>query len=263
MNAATLDPAAGTIDCMSHGGMQALLVRWAEVGWLRALDAAFARFLARELSDASPLLLLAAALASHQLGRGHACLDLADTLADPSLRDVSGGRTQGHAFYCVAMLGAPTLWADARESFRAGRLIEGLQRSATALRRHRSEPLRYRFDGGPESVADSVAAICPLVSQALTQEQQVLEAVAFDPATASQMFSLGMHAAFDDWRRDPSVVRAEARTIEVIGHGRIPVMLDGETMRLGRAVTVSVLPKAFQAMVPTRRDATPAPTKAP
>ena len=84
MNAATLDPAAGTIDCMSHGGMQALLVRWAEVGWLRALDAAFARFLARELSDASPLLLLAAALASHQLGRGHACLDLADTLADPA-----------------------------------------------------------------------------------------------------------------------------------------------------------------------------------
>jgi hypothetical protein len=52
-------------------------------GWLRALDAAFAAFLAREAPDAPPLLILAAALASHQLGRGHACLDLADTLADP------------------------------------------------------------------------------------------------------------------------------------------------------------------------------------
>jgi exodeoxyribonuclease V alpha subunit len=57
--------------------------RWAERGWLRPLDAAFAGFLWREAPDASGLLLLAAALASHQLGRGHACLDLAATLADP------------------------------------------------------------------------------------------------------------------------------------------------------------------------------------
>jgi exodeoxyribonuclease V alpha subunit len=61
----------------------ALLERWAEHGWLRALDVAFASFLAREAPDAPPLLILAAALASHQLGRGHACLDLAHTLADP------------------------------------------------------------------------------------------------------------------------------------------------------------------------------------
>src|SRR5690606_37143639 len=32
--------------------------------------------------DADPLLLLAAALASHQLGRGHVCLDLQATLTD-------------------------------------------------------------------------------------------------------------------------------------------------------------------------------------
>ena len=60
-----------------------LIERWAQCGWLRALDAAFAAFLAREVADAPPLLILAAALASHQLGRGHACLDLADTLRDP------------------------------------------------------------------------------------------------------------------------------------------------------------------------------------
>ena len=61
----------------------ALIARWADHGWLRGLDAAFAAFLAREVPDAPPPALLAAALASHQLGRGHACLDLADTLADP------------------------------------------------------------------------------------------------------------------------------------------------------------------------------------
>ncbi len=58
------------------------LDRWVEQGWLRELDRVFARFLAREAADAPPLLLLAAALASHQLGRGHACLELDAALAD-------------------------------------------------------------------------------------------------------------------------------------------------------------------------------------
>jgi exodeoxyribonuclease V alpha subunit len=58
------------------------LARWVAAGWLRDLDHAFAAFLAREAPDADPLLLLAAALASHQLGRGHACLDLQATLDD-------------------------------------------------------------------------------------------------------------------------------------------------------------------------------------
>ncbi|SDL23140.1 DNA helicase/exodeoxyribonuclease V, alpha subunit [Franzmannia pantelleriensis] len=65
--------------------LTALLDRWVERGWLRALDRALAVFLHREVDDAPPLLLLAAALASHQLGRGHVCLDLAQTLAAPDL----------------------------------------------------------------------------------------------------------------------------------------------------------------------------------
>jgi len=61
-----------------------VLDQWVERGWLRTLDAAFARFLWTEVPHASPLLLLAAALASHQLGRGHVCLDLRATLDDPA-----------------------------------------------------------------------------------------------------------------------------------------------------------------------------------
>ncbi|WP_136254206.1 exodeoxyribonuclease V subunit alpha [Onishia niordana] len=80
-----------------HAVLFALLDRWVNRGWLRSLDRAFAAFLHREasresgkdkessVSEASPLLLLAAALASHQLGRGHVCLDLAQTLATPDL----------------------------------------------------------------------------------------------------------------------------------------------------------------------------------
>ncbi len=63
----------------------ALLERWVARGWLRALDRALAVFLHREVPDAPAPLLLAAALASHQLGRGHVCLDLAATLDAPDL----------------------------------------------------------------------------------------------------------------------------------------------------------------------------------
>lgn len=68
---------------VDNTAMLALVNRWAQCGWLRALDATLAAFLAREVQDAPPLLILAAALASHQLGRGHACLDLLQTLRDP------------------------------------------------------------------------------------------------------------------------------------------------------------------------------------
>ncbi|KAF1029574.1 MAG: RecBCD enzyme subunit RecD [Pseudomonas sp.] len=60
-----------------------LLERWVERGWLRALDKAFVGFLFELDPHADPRVLLAAALTSHQLGHGHVCLDLFETLAAP------------------------------------------------------------------------------------------------------------------------------------------------------------------------------------
>jgi exodeoxyribonuclease V alpha subunit len=60
-----------------------LLERWVERGWLRALDKAFVAFLADLDPAADSLVLLAAALTSHQLGHGHVCLDLFETLKEP------------------------------------------------------------------------------------------------------------------------------------------------------------------------------------
>ncbi|MCZ0925851.1 exodeoxyribonuclease V subunit alpha [Halomonas janggokensis] len=65
------------------GELLAICERWVTRGWLRDLDRALVRFLATEAPDAPPLLLLGAALASHQLGRGHVCLDLNATLNAP------------------------------------------------------------------------------------------------------------------------------------------------------------------------------------
>ncbi|MDR5891182.1 exodeoxyribonuclease V subunit alpha [Halomonas mongoliensis] len=81
----TPNEAAGAEALHDSAALFALLDRWVARGWLRALDRAFAAFLSREVPDAPAPLLLAAALASHQLGRGHVCLDLERTLAEPDL----------------------------------------------------------------------------------------------------------------------------------------------------------------------------------
>ena len=70
---------------------------------------------------------------------------LADTLANPGIHEVSGGQADGQPFFVAALLGSPTLWADAREALRAGRLAEAFQRAVTAARRSYAEPLRYQF----------------------------------------------------------------------------------------------------------------------
>ena len=65
---------------------ETLLLHWQQAEWIRALDVGFARLI-RELSEEQgerpdPLLLLLAALVSHQVGRGHVCVDLGNLLAD-------------------------------------------------------------------------------------------------------------------------------------------------------------------------------------
>ncbi|NWN92111.1 exodeoxyribonuclease V subunit alpha [Marinobacter adhaerens] len=64
----------------------ALLEQWQQAEWIRPLDLGFARLI-RALSEEqgetlSPLVLLLAALTSHQVGRGHVCIDLETLLAD-------------------------------------------------------------------------------------------------------------------------------------------------------------------------------------
>ncbi|MGO1463080.1 MAG: exodeoxyribonuclease V subunit alpha [Marinobacter sp.] len=63
-----------------------LLDNWQQAGWVRPLDVRFARLI-QDLSEEQgaapkPLVLLLAALTSHQVGRGHVCVDLANLLAD-------------------------------------------------------------------------------------------------------------------------------------------------------------------------------------
>ncbi|MBF0213871.1 MAG: exodeoxyribonuclease V subunit alpha [Magnetococcales bacterium] len=70
---------------MSDSDLSDLLLRWQARGWLRPIDVVFAFFVRRDSPESDPWLMLAAALVSHQAGRGHVHLDLAAVLEQPEL----------------------------------------------------------------------------------------------------------------------------------------------------------------------------------
>ncbi|XZG69179.1 exodeoxyribonuclease V subunit alpha [Chitinibacteraceae bacterium HSL-7] len=68
---------------MSTASLHEDLARWQAAGLLRPLDAVLARFCERISGETDPVILLLAALVSHQLGAGHSCLLLDALLASP------------------------------------------------------------------------------------------------------------------------------------------------------------------------------------
>lgn len=66
-----------------HAKLISQMKTWTAEGWLRAIDLALVQFISDLAPDCDSRALLAAALASHQLGRGHIYLDLARTLSQP------------------------------------------------------------------------------------------------------------------------------------------------------------------------------------
>ncbi|WP_313576903.1 diacylglycerol kinase family lipid kinase, partial [Brevundimonas sp.] len=162
---------------------------------------------------------------------------------------VSGGEVEGEAFYCAAILGSPALWAPAREAIREGKLKMAWTYGRRALKKAFSGRVRYALDGGSREKAEALVLITPLISKAMVKCDG-LEAAAMNTADAAQAFRLAAHALFDDWRQDPTVTTRGARKIEVEARSRIPAVIDGEPMLLGRETSVKFVSRAFMALAP-------------
>jgi len=61
------------------------LDQWVSWGWLRSVDRALVRWQLRQQPDTPASILLLTALASHQVGRGHVCLDMAALLRNAAV----------------------------------------------------------------------------------------------------------------------------------------------------------------------------------
>ena len=155
---------------------------------------------------------------------------------------VSGGEAGGESFYVAAILGAPTLWANARETVRRGKLRLAAQRAFKGR-------LRFTLDDGKRRKDEALTLMCPLVSRGL-QRDTGLEAAAPNPKDALEDASLGPSTLVGGWRNDPAVQVEVCQRSKAWVHGRAPTILDGEPHRLTSPVSISYQPRACRAVVP-------------
>lgn len=172
------------------------------------------------------------------------------TLATETPRVIGGGEVEGRTFLVAAILGAPALWAPAREAARRGRFREAWLRGRIAWRRAFAGRLRYALDSGARGKAEAVSFLCPLTSHAMDDEAQALEAAVLTPSGAAEAFRLALNAAMGDWRRDPSVESVPCRRARVWASVGMPALLDGEPVRLGSTVQVAWRPKVARILAP-------------
>jgi diacylglycerol kinase family enzyme len=180
-------------------------------------------------------------------GDWRAALHLA--LTQGTVRPVPGGEVDGRPFYVAAILGSPALWAPAREAIREGKLRLAWLYARRAARRLIGGRIRYRLDGARRGRAEALALLTPLISKAMP-EPDALEAAAMSFANASEVFRLAARALMADWRADPTIVTAVTRRVRLWARGRIPAVLDGEPLFLGRQADVLFRPVAFRALAP-------------
>lgn len=175
---------------------------------------------------------------------------LTDALTAGVAHPVSGGEIEGHAFYCAAMLGSPALLGPAREAVRHGQFRRAIKRAKVAASVAFAGRLRYALEGGAARKVEALSLICPLISRVLDEREPALEVAALNPRNAADLVALGLHAALGDWRADRNVRTDLARRMRVWAKGRIPAILDGETVHIGTVADVRFRPEAFRALVP-------------
>jgi len=162
--------------------------------------------------------------------------------------EVTDGRFR-QAFYCAAILGAPALWAPAREAVREGKFGLAWAYGRRALKRAFSGRLRFSLDGRTDRRAEALVLISPMISKAM-DEHTGLEAAAMNPADALQAFRLAAHAVFDDWRQDPAVTTKAIQQATIRARSRIPAVIDGEPALLRHEAKVRFIRTAFRALAP-------------
>ncbi len=179
-------------------------------------------------------------------------------LEEGAPQQVAGGEvTDGRfrqAFYCAAILGAPALWAPAREAVREGKFGLAWAYGRRALKRAFSGRLRFSLDGRPGRRAEALVFISPLISKAM-DDHTGLEAAAMNPADALEAFRLAAHAVFDDWRQDPAVTTKAIQRATVRARSRIPAVIDGEPALLRHEAKVRFIQTAFRALAPNQPNA--------
>lgn len=163
-------------------------------------------------------------------------------------RKVAGGAIGDEYFYCAAILGAPALWAPAREAIRSGKIGQAFSKAKLAFSRAFSGRIRFSLDGKPAEKAEALVLITPLISKAFDENSSGLEAAAMKTADAGQALRLAANALLTDWRNDQAVETRKTKSVELWGRSHIPAVIDGETVPVGKSAKVRFVSHAFTAL---------------
>ena len=174
---------------------------------------------------------------------------LRNTLAVPSVKALSGGRVADKLFFVAAIVGAPSLWAEPRESIREGDFVDAIEKGKVAFQKMFETKLRYFISREISGEAEALALICPLISEEMSDSDQALEAAVIDVESASEVVGLATTAAFGEWRHNENVFLTRTKRVGVESSKDIPAILDGERVNLGRSAQIDFVSKAVKVIV--------------
>ena len=177
---------------------------------------------------------------------------LKKTLTAPSTKVLSGGRVSNKRFFIAAIVGAPALWTQPRESMREGNIADAIKKGSVAFRRMFEVKVQYLISGGAKGESEGVALICPLISEEMSDSEQALEAAIIDVESAAEVIGLATTAAFGKWRDDKNILLTKTKRVNVQSTKEIPATLDGEKINLGRSAEFDFVSRALTVLVPAR-----------
>ena len=177
---------------------------------------------------------------------------LKNTLTAPSLKVLSGGRIAGKQFLIAAIVGAPALLAEPRESMREGNIVDAIEKGSVAFRKMFETKIQYLISGEMKGEAEAVALICPLISEQMSDSEQALEAAVVDVESAAEAIGLLSTAAFGKWRDHRNIALAKTKRVSVQSSKDIPATLDGEIVNLGTSAEINFVSRALTVLVPAK-----------
>ena len=177
---------------------------------------------------------------------------LKNTLAAPSLKVLSGGRIAGKQFLIAAIVGAPALLTEPRESMRDGNIVDAIEKGSAAFRKMFETKIQYLISGGIKGEAKAVVLICPLISKEMSDSEQAFEAAIIDVESAAEVIRLATTAAFGEWRDDKNILLTKTKRVEVQSSKDIPATLDGERVNLGMSAEIDFVSRALTVLVPSK-----------
>jgi diacylglycerol kinase family enzyme len=177
---------------------------------------------------------------------------LKNTLAAPSLKVLSGGRIAGKQFLIAAIVGAPALLTEPRESMREGNIVDAIEKGSVAFRQMFDTKIQYLISGGMKGEAKAVVLICPLISKEMSDSEQALEAAVIDVESATEVIGLVSTAAFGKWRDHRNILLTKTKRVDVQSSKDIPATLDGEKVNLGMSAEIDFVSRALTVLVPAK-----------